>query len=227
MPLITPQQKTFFDLFGYLKLPGLFAGEINVIRHQLEAAFREHAAQSYDWRHVVHDNLPRQILPMVTEKSADLKAVSEDARVREIVESLIGKGYQLIGSDGNIYNCGTRWHTDIVGLPYNCRNVKLIFYFDPMRAGEDAFRVIPGSQFHTSPFAKQLKETIKTPRDTLGIDVAEVPSVEVPTEPGDLVIFDARAWHAVPYCGNTRLMMSFLFADEHYVAPEQKDPDYR
>ncbi|TNF33951.1 MAG: hypothetical protein EP312_07725 [Gammaproteobacteria bacterium] len=225
--LVTNQQKTFFDVFGYLVFPGLFRERIASITEAFDAMFREHEKDIVPWRHVVHGEQPRYIMPGTVDRSVEIKALSEDPLLRGMIDSLLGIPNQLIGTDGNIYECGTRWHTDITGLPYNCRNLKVIFYLDPMRAGEDAFRIIPGSHNHTDRFAKSLKQTIKTVQDTMGIEVDQVPSMELPTEPGDVVLFDARAWHCVPYAGNRRRMMSFIFADKDYVPQETNIFDYQ
>lgn len=226
-PVITNQQKTFFDVFGYLVFPGLFKDRMPVVTQAFDAMFRDNEKDVVPWQHVVHGDKPRFIMPGITTRSPVLKSLAEDPVLQSIVDGVLGQPNQLIGTDGNIYECGTRWHTDITGLPYNCRNVKVIFYLDPMKAGEDAFRIIPGSHNHTDRFAKSLKQTIKTVNETMGIAVNEVPSVEVPTVPGDVVVFDARAWHCVPYAGNRRRMMSFIFADKDYVPQETNIFDYQ
>ncbi|HSC75990.1 MAG TPA: phytanoyl-CoA dioxygenase family protein [Pseudomonadales bacterium] len=213
---LTEQQKNRFDLLGYLCFPGLFANEISAIRAEFERVFKDAADQIMPWEHVVHHNRPRQIMPAMVEKSAMLHALACSEKISAIIADLVGEPFRLLGSDGNIYDCGTRWHTDITGLPYNCRNVKIIFYLDEMRAGEDAFRIIPGSHHHTDQFSKKLKKLIKTPEENLGLSITEVPCDEIPTTPGDVVIFDARAWHAVPYAGNRRRSISFLYVDKDY-----------
>jgi len=227
MQALTAQQKNHFDLLGYLRFPGLFAADIANIRAEFDRVFVEAADQIMPWDHVVHHHQPRQIMPMITEKSDMINALAHGEAITAIVGGLVGEPFRLLGSDGNIYDCGTRWHTDITGLPYNCRNVKVIFYFDSMRAGEDAFRIIPGSHHHTDQFAKKLKKMIKTPEENIGLSITEVPCQEIPTEPGDVVVFDARCWHAVPYVGNRRHMMSFLYVDKDYQGPAVVSDDYR
>ena len=224
---LTLQQRHCYDLFGYLVFPGLFKASIQEIKDEFNRVFAACRDQVMPWQHEVHANLPRQIMPHMVEKSAALMALSQDTALMTVVSDLLGQGCQLIGSDGNIYDCGTRWHTDLTGLPYNCRNSKVIFYLDEMKAGEDAFRIIPGSQLHTDQFPKKLQKSIKTPEDTVGVSLQAVPAIELPTEPGDVVVFDARAWHAVPYCGRRRHMMSFIYADEHYVKPAAVEDGYR
>jgi ectoine hydroxylase-related dioxygenase (phytanoyl-CoA dioxygenase family) len=216
MKTITTQQKNRFDLLGYLSFPGLFVNEIADIRAEFDRVFIDSSDQIMPWEHIVHSNNPRQIMPAIVEKSSLLHALAHSEKISSIIAGLVGEPFHLLGSDGNIYDCGTRWHTDITGLPYNCRNVKIIFYFDTMRAGEDAFRIIPGSHHHTDQFAKKLKKTIKTPEENFGLSMTDIPGYEIPTVPGDVVVFDARAWHAVPYVGNRRHSMSFLYVDKDY-----------
>ena len=226
--VITPQQKNRFDLFGYLVFPSLLIDRVQELRAAFDDVFAEAAAEIIPWEHVVHHNRPRQIMPAIVDKHPLLHALAHDSVVSSIIGSLLGEPFRLLGSDGNIYDCGTRWDTDITGLPYNCRNAKAIVYFDEMHAGEDAFRAIPGSHHHTDRFAKLLKKSIKTPEATVGLSITEIPCDEIPTRPGDLIVFDARIWHAVPYAGKRRHMMSFLYVDKDYQ--EQQAPvsdDYR
>jgi ectoine hydroxylase-related dioxygenase (phytanoyl-CoA dioxygenase family) len=225
--VLTPQQKNRFDLLGYLVFPRLLLDSVAALRSAFDQVFQASADQIIPWEHVVHHNKPRQIMPMITEKHALLHELAHGKTVSSIISSLLGEPFQLLGSDGNIYDCGTRWHTDITGLPYNCRNAKAIVYFDEMRGGEDAFRIIPGSHHHTDRFAKLLKKSIKTPEETLGLSITEIPCAEIAVQPGDLIVFDARAWHAVPYAGNRRHMMSFLYVDKDYQAPAVIEDDYR
>jgi ectoine hydroxylase-related dioxygenase (phytanoyl-CoA dioxygenase family) len=219
--MLTPQQLNTFTLFGYLKIPCLLTQEISSITAAFDKAFADHAADVVPWDHVVHAHRPRNILPQIADKCPDIRALLKQEKLVSLVTDILGEGYQLIGSDANIYECGTRWHTDIIGLPYNCKNVKLIFYLDPSKINEDCFRVIPGSHFHTDKFAKQLKQHIREPDLTLNLDVKGIPCQQLTTEPGDVVVFDARVWHAVDYAGNRRRAFSFLFGDKNYQPPAE------
>lgn len=221
MAILSTQQINSFKLFGYLKLEGVLAHDMVSITEAFDRVFREHEAEIVHWEHVVHANRPRKILPQVADKCAEIRALLKHEKITAIVSEILGDGYQLIGSDANIYECGTRWHTDIIGLPYNCQNVKLIFYLDPSEQGRDCFRVIPGSHFHTDKFAKQLKQHIREPGVNLGLDISQIPCQQIATRPGDVVIFDARVWHAVDYAGNRRRAFSFLFGDKNYQAPAE------
>lgn len=219
--VLSEQQLNTFNLFGYLKIPAMLAGEVNLISAAFDNTFTRHEAEVVSWDHVVHANLPRKILPQIADKCPEIRALLKHDKVVGLVTDILGDGYKFIGSDANIYECGTRWHTDIIGLPYNCKNVKLIFYLDPSKINEDCFRVIPGSHFHTDKFAKQLKQHIREPRVNLDLDVKGIPCQQISTEPGDVVVFDARVWHAVDYAGNRRRAFSFLFGDKNYQPPAE------
>lgn len=221
MATLTEQQRNTFQLFGYLKLPGLLTTEIAALTEAFDQAFREHSQQVVPWDNVVHHHRPRQILPQVADKCPPIRALLKHPVLTGVVTDILGEDYQFIGSDANIYDCGTRWHTDIVGLPYNCKNVKLIFYLDSSEKDRDCFRVIPGSHYHTDKFAKQLKQNIREPQHTLKMDVKDIPCQQIPTQPGDVVLFDARVWHAVDYAGNRRRAFSFLFGDKTYEPPAE------
>jgi ectoine hydroxylase-related dioxygenase (phytanoyl-CoA dioxygenase family) len=218
---LSEQQLKIFNLFGYLKIPGVLASEMSQIADAFDKTFEERAPEVVAWDHVVHANMPRKILPQIADKCPEIRALLKHKQLVRIVTDILGEGYQFIGSDANIYECGTRWHTDVIGLPYNCKNVKLIFYLDPSRLNEDCFRVIPGSHFHTDKFAKQLKQQIRESKINLGLEVNAIPCQQISTQPGDVVVFDARIWHAVDYAGKRRRAFSFLFGDKNYQAPAE------
>ena len=218
---LSEQQLNTFNLFGYLKIPGVLTTEIANIAAAFDRTFAAQAASVVHWDHVVHANRPRKILPQMADKCPEIHALLKDPRLVQIVTDILGNDYKFIGSDANIYECGTRWHTDIIGLPYNCKNVKLIFYLDPSQLNQDCFRVIPGSHIHTDKFAKLLKQQIREPQPSLGLEVNEVPCQQIATSPGDIVVFDARVWHAVDYAGNRRRAFSFLFGDKNYQPPAE------
>lgn len=221
MAFLSEHQLNTFNLFGYIKVPGLLHQEIDEITRAFDQTFEQHANEAVPWDNVVHHHRPRLIMPQVADKCEEIRGLLKNPKLVEIVSDILGEGFQLIGSDANIYECGTRWHTDIIGLPYNCKNVKLIFYLDPSQTNEDCFRVIPGSHFHTDKFAKSLKRNIREPEESLNLDVAGIPCQQVTTQPGDVVIFDARVWHAVDYAGHRRRAFSFLFGDSNYEPPKE------
>ncbi len=225
---LSNEQQAFFKLFGYLKLSGLLREDISALSTAFDETFKTYQDSIVHWQHETHANLPRQIMPHIVEKSSEIDALSHDPRLGAIVSTLLGSDYKLVGSDANIFACGTRWHTDLIGLSYNSASVKIIFYFEAGKIGEDAFRVIPGSHHHTDVFHKKLKKNIRTPGDTLDLDMKDIPCQQIPTEPGDVIIFDPRLWHAVQFSGNTRRSVSFIFGDRDYeIAEASSDPDYR
>lgn len=219
--ILTPQQVNTFRVFGYLKIPGMLGTRTAEIARAFDDTFRQYQTDVVAWDHVVHAHRPRHILPQVADKCPAIRELLKDPALVQVVTDILGTDYKFIGSDANIYECGTRWHTDVIGLPYNCQNVKLIFYLDPSQLNQDCFRVIPGSHFHTDRFAKLLKQQIREPRESLGLDVSGIPCQQIATNPGDVVVFDARVWHAVDYAGNRRRAFSFLFGDRNYQPPAE------
>lgn len=218
---LSQQQLNIIDLLGYLKLPCVFKDEIAGLTDAFDQCFEEYSNDVVPWDHVVHGNKPRQIMPQIADKSSAIRAFLKSPKLVELISSVLGEGYQFIGSDANIYDCGTRWHTDLIGLPYNCKNIKIIFYLDEAKINEDCFRVIPGSHYHKDQFSKRLKKNIREPQATLAMDMEDIPCQQISVQPGDAVLFDARIWHAVGYAGNTRRAFSFLFGDKNYQPPEE------
>ncbi len=79
------------------------------------------------------------------------------------------------------------------------RHIKLSFYLDPLRADSGAIRVLPGTQYWQSPYAKDLRRSFREfgkSADVFGVDSTEVPAVVIDSDPGDVLIWDYRLIHA-------------------------------
>jgi ectoine hydroxylase-related dioxygenase (phytanoyl-CoA dioxygenase family) len=112
------------------------------------------------------------------------------------MEQLLGPGFVWITSDGNLYVGDTNWHPDSPTV--EDFRIKIAFYLDPVSRDSGCLRVIPGS--HLPGFGERLREL---PRPTgpaadsvFGVNGSEIPAVSLESEPGDMVIFDQRLFHA-------------------------------
>lgn len=196
---LTPQQLTFFDTFGYLVFPGLFAGEIAAIDEAFTRTVQASEAEMIHWQHRAHASEQRRVLPQFIDRDAYLSALIDDPRIDGIFSSLLGEDYSYRGSDANLFDCTTCWHSDTYGALLKYRNVKMIFYLDPLQADTGCFRVIPGSHLFGDAFANGLQACLAKAdsfNQDLGLADDEVPCQVVPTRPGDLVLFDFRVKHA-------------------------------
>ncbi len=204
---LTPQQVAFYRTFGFVKLPGLFAAEIERIDRGFEEVFAAdvermefEASNSY---HHVRDaelsSLPRVIIPRFIDQSDDLRWLRDDPRTVGIVRSLLGTDTAYNESDGNLMNCEVFWHIDSYGSPVTIDHLKLYFYLDHLTADSGALRVIPGSEDLSSPYAQQLHRYLTHPEtvpDTLGVALDEIPAHVLEVEPGDVIAGNFRTLHA-------------------------------
>ena len=68
--------------------------------------------------------------------------------------------------------------------------MKFAYYLEPVDAESGALRLIPGS--HKNPMHTDLRENL----NGLGLEICDVPGYVCKSEPGDVVAFDMRCWHA-------------------------------
>lgn len=219
---VTDQHRRFFRTFGFVRFPGLFAPDIARIAtafdevaararavddepsvldpgqlDQYQAAFTEGApVDSYDH---VHFGRRRTILPFVLDSHPDLAAIPTDPRFVAVADGLLGPGHEVIGSDGNVFDCDTSWHYDYFLAPIDQFFVKFFLYLDPVDRDSGALRVIPGTSFWDSDFAGTLRSGLadwEDIGDAFGVTPQEIPSWAVPSTPGDLIVTYYRTVHA-------------------------------
>jgi hypothetical protein len=97
------------------------------------------------------------------------------------------------------------------------RNVKMIFYLDSLAADSGCFRVLPGSQHFGDQFTNKLQSFLKKGDsfvDDLGLEDHEMPAQVIPTEPGDVVVFDFRVKHATCFASARQRRMFTICAAE-------------
>lgn len=204
---LSPQQETFFRTFGFLKLPGLFAKESELIQAGFEEVFAaeknpfvlDPKNEYHCTRDPAYRNNPRQIIPSIIDKSDKLRWIRDDRRIRAIAGALLGEGYEYAESDGNLFNCDVYWHIDSYGAPVDIRHIKIYFYLDRLRPESGALRVIPGSQHAGGAYAWRLRGNLHQParvKEIYGVDLDEIPSWKLDSEPGDIIVGDLRTFHA-------------------------------
>ena len=220
---LTEQQIRFFDVFGYLVFPGLFASEISAIQAAFDRVIEGAAQELHEWRHQAHAHQKRQVLPQFIDRDVYLSSLLDDPRIDGIFRSLLGEDYSYRGSDANLFDCNTCWHSDTYGALLKYRNVKMIFYLDALRADSGCFRVIPGSHLFGDQFANRLQALLKKHKDSyvepLGLEDHQIPAQVVPTNPGDLVLFDFRVKHATCF-GESRRRNMFTVCAAERIADE-------
>jgi ectoine hydroxylase-related dioxygenase (phytanoyl-CoA dioxygenase family) len=200
--LLSPQQKAYFEAFGFLLLPGLFADDIA----ELTAAFESHED--------LHFNDRREILAGFVKQHPRLEALLADPRVVNIVSTLISPDYEPCESDASLFYCDTSWHADTFGSPLDVYHVKLSFYLDPLVAATGAIRMIPGTHKYDSPYAELLRDRLSDHAAIerhFGVRPDEIPAWALETRPGDLVVWNMAILHASFGGGERRRLFSLNF----------------
>ena len=217
---LTQQQVNFFNTFGYLAFPGLFADHIDRITESFEQVWTTNGGGHYG---KPHDNQRRSALIQFIDQDEYLSSLIDDHRIDGVITSLLGNDYNYSGSDGNYYVGDTPWHSD----GYKEKSIislKMAFYLDPVDKDSGCLRVIPGSHIYGDGFAHTLEEvrsgqitggTQSSSEELWGISPSDVPSVALESHLGDLVMFNHCIKHS-SWGGGTRRRMFTLNFEERY-----------
>ena len=141
---LSPQQLRYFETFGFVRLPGLFADDIAEITEAFEAVFAAQHEQAYETFDDMHFRRRRLSLPYFLEFHPRLKQLETDPRILGVVTSLIGEHYEYRQTDGNLLYCDTSWHCDIYDSPLDQFHIKLFFYLDHLEGEQRGTARDPG-----------------------------------------------------------------------------------
>ena len=236
--MTSPQQKKFFDTFGFLVLSQTFSPqEARAIEDAYERimtdAFGEPARRLDLTKQFVID-------PGFCERSAFLRNLPEDPRILQTVQDLLGPGAFYTGSDGALRVGDTDWHPDQGWDPsipegredpnfqaqsgHYYPGIKVAIYIDVVGADTGCLRVIPCSI--QSPFHEMLRSLhcdipdrgaslLEDPNfKQLGLAPAQVPAYAIESGPGDVVFFSHQLWHAAIGGAKGRRMFAMSFKAE-------------
>ena len=215
---LTEQQLAYFDTFGFLKFPGLFAEDVGGITDTFESIWADHGG-GHDGR--PHDGRHRSALVPFIDQDDYLSGLIDDTRIDDVIGSLLGDDYNYTGSDGNYYVGDTKWHSDGYLKHPKYTSVKMAFYLDPVTRDTGCLRVIPGSHKLDDEFAGALQEATPTSKENRveelwGTHGSEVPAIALECEPGDLLMFNHRIKHS-SWGGSDRRRMFTLNFQERFA----------
>jgi hypothetical protein len=228
------QQAAFFHTFGALRVPGLFAVEIDGIATAFDAVFREHDAEEADPRFSLHrvmdkaHGAPRRQIPAnaaiqagdpfgFIERSPELAWIKDDPRVTDLAHALLGDGCTYDGSVGNVFNSYIYWHSDYFRSEVPDRTqLKIAFYLDDIDADSGALRVMPGTN-HLGSYRSSIYDEARDVAGgalerRFGVTEDELPCWALASRPGDVVVFDNTTLHANFNGGSNRRMFSLQFS---------------
>lgn len=220
---LTKQQLNYFDTFGFMRFPGLFADEIGEITDAFETLWAEHGGGHHS---KVHDRKRRSALVPFIDQNEYLCGLLDDPRIEGVIGSILGDDFNYTGSDGNFYVGDTPWHSDGYDKHPKYTSIKMALYLDPTTRDTGCLRVIPGSHRLGEQFAEILHEVTTNSKENKteekwGIRSDEVPAVALETEPGDLLMFNHRIKHSSFGGDNRRRMFTMNF--QHRFREEDLD----
>ena len=214
---LTEQQIAYFDTFGFLSFPGLFADEADTIIDEFEELWAQHGGGHGG---NPHDHQKRSALVPFIDQSEYLSSLIDDPRLDGISMSLLGDDYNYTGSDGNYYVGDTHWHSDRYTRS-KYMYLKMAFYLDPVTRDTGCLRVIPGSHKVGDKFADAIQPVVQQPRpeqapELWGVHGSEIPAMPLETVPGDLIMFNQRTKHG-SFGGGTKRRMFTINMQQRFA----------
>ena len=193
--MLTAGQMRQFKTFGFVVMRNvLTSDELKKIRSEFD--HRSAVASSYD----PFDGSKAHTFDMMGDDTPFCASLLEDSRFAAAAEQIFGD-VLAYSADARRYVGNTSSHYD--GGSYDDSGVHFGMYLQPVRADTGALRIIPGS--HNSPWFEELDE--RPPlryawarQDYARAEESElidsIPAYVCETDPGDVVAFDWRVYHA-------------------------------
>lgn len=207
---MTPEQRGFFETFGYIGLPGLLKDNIDEIIDAFEEIWASngggHAGKA-------HEGTARSCIAQFLDHHPRLCALLDDPRILSIAQTLCGDDFNYMGSDGNYYVGDTGWHSD--GWHPELRHIKIAFYLDPLTKDTGCLRVIPGSHRIGEGYTEDLQSSLRHSREKWDLTGPEIPCIALETTPGDVLVFNHNTKHAA-FGGGTRRRMFTMNLCQRY-----------
>lgn len=199
--MLTDQQIDQFNTFGFLIFRQLFSpAELAT----LETEYEQGLTAAYAGK--PFDGSKRYWTCTLGPETPLMTSLLEDERFHRPAQQLYGDDVLGMIADANRYVGHTNWHPDHNADPSeDCYGIKFAYYLDPVGIENGALRVVPGS--HKLPFHQEVRATIKR----ANLDIRAVPSYVCDSQPGDVVAFDLRLWHASWGGAAGRRMCTFVY----------------
>ena len=204
--MLDESQLLQFEVFGLFVMRAVFTpDELEVVNSEFDLGLawaRENTDRRGIREQLNWSNLGRE--------TPFLASLLEDARFLRVAEQTLG--LDVVGRNCNSNSFAgnrTEWHPDTANVAR--RGIKFAFYLQPLDGNSGALRLIPGSHkdpLHSDIERIDLKESNEGVIAEIGLDIDEMPACIAVSQPGDVVLFDSRVWHASWGGGKDRRMCS-------------------
>ena len=213
---MNPADRRFFDTFGYLHLRGLLRERFA----EIADAFEEIVVAAHDG---VRPRGRVSVANMLG-RHETLAALSFSPPLRPAIAHLLGDDFSYVGSSGQVFDRpSTPWHADdgagrMRELPF--RALRIAIYLDDLDPDSGCLRVIPGSHHRGDRFEAALTDELGPRYAEDGARVRptswqrpqhELPSVPLPSRPGDVVLFDTYVKHGAFAARGERRLLTMTF----------------
>jgi len=218
--VLTAAQRRFFDVFGYLRLPGLFADVIERLRSEFDDLVRHEpllvvsCQQFMDGSPDDAEAYARLLVSDPLGPGQPLHWLSEDQRLASVAQQLLGPQAEYICSFANLYNCNVHWHDDSIVKSAPGRHLQAMLYLDPLDATTGALRVIPGSHLpgaYGEGLRRELLGGALPKLEVYGLPADELPGLVLEVLPGDLLVLDFDVLHASFHGGLGRRLLAVSY----------------
>ena len=209
--MLTDQQLDLFNTFGFLILRQLFSPEeLATIEGEFESGL------NVAYHDSPFDGSKRHWTKTLGPETPVMASLLEDSRFYGPAQQLFGEDVIGMAADANRYVGNTSWHPDHIADPSkDCYGIKFAYYLDSVGAQTGALRVVTGS--HKYPLHQEVGDTI----ERCGLDVPDIPGFVCESDPGDVVAFDLRLWHA-SWGGSTGRRMCTCVYYHNPQGPEEE-----
>ncbi len=221
---LTEEQVQHFETFGFLIRRQVFSQEeierINAEFDQYLASIKEDfdkkVGQGRGWPNWSNLNPDTPFMA----------GMLEDPRIYVPTEQLQGEDTVPLYSNANSFRYNSNWHPDT--RQCHLTMLKNLVYLQPTTGDHGSLRVIPGS--HKSPLyddLHRLKMINSNDKSEIlkesGMRSEDIPAYIFCSQPGDVITFNMRLWHAA-FCGyEDRRNCSFAFCSNPKTAKEEED----
>ncbi len=199
--ILANHQLTYYKTFGFIVLRGVFnKNELKTINTEfargLEAAHRYNpnveSTRQLQWSNLNPD------YPFIA-------SLLESSHICGVAEQLIGNDAIPIFSNGNRWVTDTEWHPDTTHT--SLKGVKIACYLQPVDSETGALRFIPGS--HKNPLTSEISSLI----EDINPKLKDIPAHICDSEPGDIIAFDNRLYHAAVGTSTDKRQITMNFVE--------------